>query len=109
MRLTDLDPRWILRDGKRVGFTFRCPTNAKWRQSCFVVVMPMRDQWDLFEEVDGEDCTQGCNPTFAWTVKDGIDGADFASITVIPSLDGSKGGLWHGFITRGEIIGEIPA
>ncbi len=26
MKLTDLEPRWIEHDGRRVGFVFRCPT-----------------------------------------------------------------------------------
>src|SRR5947209_4318799 len=48
-------------------------------------------------------CTYGCN----WQIAGGIESAEFATMTVTPSLDGSKGGLWHGFITNGEIVGGI--
>lgn len=108
MRLIDLDPKWLLRDGQRVGFTFLSPTgkqgNTHWRQSCFTVHTASREQWELFEQAHGEDCSvQGCRPDFAWTIAGGIEAADFATISVHPSLDGSAGGLWHGFITSGEI------
>lgn len=105
MRLTDLDPRWLLKDGKRVGFTFICPTDRNWRQSCFVAPTPSCEQWDLFGELD----VQGCRPDCSWTIAGGIEAADFATMTVTPSLDGSKGGLWHGFITAGAIVGGLPA
>lgn len=70
MKLTDLDPQWIVRDGKRIGFTFKSPTKPENRQSCF-------------------------------------DAATFETMTVTPSLDGSAGGLWHGFITNGVIVGGM--
>lgn len=99
MKLTDLDPKWIMKDGKRIGFTFISPTDPKWRQSCFLASPPTREQWDIFEDDD----VQGCTPGTHWTIADGIDNADFASLSVTPSIDGSAGGLWHGFITTGEI------
>ena len=107
MRLLDLDPRWIMRDGKRIGFTFISPMQREFRQSCFAVATPSREQWDLFEEMHGDDGVQGCRPDFAWTILGGIDTADFATISVKPSIDGSPGGTWHGYITNGEIVGEI--
>ena len=62
MRLTDLDPRWLMRDGKRVGFVFVCPTDQAWRQSCFAVVVPSQEQWKLFEAMFGEYYkVQGCD------------------------------------------------
>jgi hypothetical protein len=104
MKLLELDPRWLVKDGQRVGFTFISPTNPKWRQSCFVVMLPSREQWALFEAEHGEEWTvQGCKSTCAWTIEGGIEAANFATLTVKPSLDGSRGGLWHGHITEGEI------
>jgi hypothetical protein len=108
MKLTDLDPRWLIKDGKRVGFTFLSPIgkqgNTHWRQSCFAVAMPSREQWKLFGDVHGQGaCVQQCRPDFAWTIEGGIENASFEAMTVTPSLDGSAGGLWHGFITNGEI------
>ena len=100
MRLSELDPKWLKKDGKRVGFTFISPTNPRFRQSCFVVQMPTRQQWDLF----GDDDVQGCREDFAWTITGGIENASFDKMTVHPSIDGSKGGLWHGRIIDGEIM-----
>lgn len=108
MKLLDLDPQWLIKDGKRVGFTFLSPIgkqgNTHWRQSCFVVMLPSREQWKLFSDMHGEGaCVQPCRPDFAWSVAGGLDAATFETMTVTPSLDGSAGGLWHGHITNGEI------
>ena len=104
MRLVDLDPQWLLKDGTRIGFTFISPTNPRFRQSCFAMPTPRRDQWALFEVVHGDAITiQGCKPECGWTIEGGIEAATFETMTVTPSLDGSAGGLWHGFITNGEI------
>jgi hypothetical protein len=103
VKLIELDPKWIVKDGKRIGFTFRSPTDPKWRQSCFENPPKRSEQWELFEDDD----VQGCNPQAHWTIQGGIDGASFETMTVTPSLDGSAGGLWHGFITNGEIVGGL--
>lgn len=103
MRLIELDPKWIVKEGKRVGFTFRSPTDPKWRQSCFENPPPRREQWELFEDDD----VQGCNPSAHWAVAGGIENASFETMSVTPSLDGSAGGLWHGHITNGAIVGGI--
>lgn len=106
MRLADLDPHWLVKDGARVGFMFKSPKlESGYFQSCFVVPMPKRDQFALFKEAMGDDdyLVQPCKPEFAWTIAGGIAAASFETITVTPSLDGSAGGLWHGFITNGEI------
>jgi hypothetical protein len=47
---------------------------------------------------------QPCNPDAHWQVAGGLEAADFATLTVTPSLDGSAAGNWHGFITNGEIV-----
>jgi hypothetical protein len=100
MKLLDLDPKWIMKDGRRVGFTFVSPADPKWRQSCFAIPSPStRDQWELFDT----DHVQSCKPGIAWSIAGGIEAADFATLTVMPSIDGSAGGLWHGFITSGEM------
>jgi len=128
VRLVDLDPHWLTCQGRRVGFIFRCPIPAKydWWQTCFV------ERFDKFKSPDGrrgwtgerhvDRCQAGivvrscpgagsnyqlCNPDHLWTVAGGIENARFETMTVTPSLDGSAGGLWHGFITNGEIVGGI--
>ncbi len=102
MRLLDLNPLWILKDGKRVGFTFNCPTKEGWRQSCFFVPIVRHEQWDMFK-AQGFPETQGCRQGCAWKVAGDLESADFSTLTVTPSLDGSAGGMWHGFITNGNI------
>jgi len=77
----------------------------------------MHEQWALFAEAlassDPEDAemgrpdVQGCKPDAHWTITPSIDVADFASLSVMPSLDGSRGGNWHGCITAGAIVGGI--
>jgi hypothetical protein len=112
MKLLDLDPQWLVRGGKRVGFTFISPVQHPprvrsdgsisptiWRQSCFAAPTPSDDQDALLESFT----VQHCNPSAAWKIAGGIDIATFETITVTPSIDGSAGGLWHGFITNGEI------
>lgn len=129
MRLLDLEPHWLTFDGRRVGFIFRCPLPSKrdWWQTCFV------EKFYLFKGRDGAydnagdsagssdsqcgivdaSCRaafgkwQGCNPGFAWTVPGGIENAAFETISVTPSIDGSAGGNWHGFVTDGQIVGGL--
>lgn len=120
MRLVDLDPRWLLNDAsERVGFYFLSPTNRTYRQSCFFAPTPTREQFRSFWREQGllsadEDTRdlarpmiQGCKPETKWTVAGGVDDATFETISVTPSLDGSAGGLWHGHITNGEIVGGL--
>lgn len=108
MKLADLNPCWLLKDGNRIGFTFECPTKRDYRQSCFPNPPKVSEQVDLFDAAHGEHkMVQPCNPSQHWNIAGGIDGADFASISVTPSLDGSPGGLWHGFIINGQIVGGL--
>jgi hypothetical protein len=123
MRLLELDPRWLIEGGRKVGFVFKCPTDPKWWQTCFFeagrklmcctleVCQNNRDdancphsQLGLVAAADVDPSwVQGCTASCAW----GHGDLDFATLTVTPSLDGSAGGLWHGFITNGEIVGGL--
>lgn len=116
MKLVDLDPRWLLREGQRVGFVFRSPKHPRWYQSCLIARTGHKEQRELFNAALGDlvadpqyaySKVQHCNPECAWAVADGIDAATFETMSVTPSLDGSPGGLWHGFITAGEIVGGL--
>lgn len=119
MRLIDLDPRWLLKDGQRVGFIFKSPIGQQgpvwWRQTCFFAPTPFREQIKLVHAAmsvpmdddgldgpfgDGQPCKSDCG----WTPQGPIE---FETMTVTPSLDGSAGGLWHGHVTNGEIVGGI--
>lgn len=107
MKLIDLDPQWLERDGWRFGFIFRSPTKPEWFQTCFVEPTPMREQMRLIAATGHGDRAQPCNQSARWTIAGGIAAATFETMTVTPSLDGGAGGLWHGFITNGEIVGGI--
>lgn len=124
MRLVDLDPKWLTHEGRRVGFVFRSPTNRQWWQTCFAEAGFRAFSCDACKEKDQWHCEHGqfglceaagvdpswiqpCNTACAWKVSGGIESADFETLTVSPSLDGSAGGLWHGFIQNGEIVGGL--
>jgi hypothetical protein len=67
-------------------------------------MLPSREQWKLFEAVHGEDfAVQGCRPDFRLGHLGRHRKCQLRTVTVTPSLDGSAGRLWHGFITGGEI------
>lgn len=110
MKLTELDPQWLLKDGERVGLMFRCPLepiNPHRLQSCFFVALPSTDQLDLVMAVIGENSgliVQLCNPQMAWACTPSLEEATFDNISITPSIDGSAGGNWHGYITNGEIL-----
>lgn len=114
MRLADLDPRWLLLHGARVGFVFRSPIHpdkAKY-QTCFFMAMD-RQQQHRFQEpisraygVSWAD-VQYCEPTCAWACTPRPESATWENISVTPSLDGNRGGNWHGFITNGAIVGGV--
>lgn len=121
MKLLDLDPRWLEENGRKVGIVFTSPTNPKWRQTCFFVPSPRMFACDACRGLDEWKCPhsqsglveaagidpewfQGCTAGIAWTVHGPLD---FAVLTITPSIDGSAGGLWHGFITNGEIVGGM--
>ena len=105
MRLTDLDPFWIVRDGERVGFSFISPTDPNWRQIVTVKHISIREQWALTNAERPGSAKQSQTGGYAWIINNGapIAEASFKSLSVTPSVDGSKAGLWHGFITNGSI------
>lgn len=96
MKLTELEPRWIHPN----VLTFRCPCCRKLWLTVKNALMSERDQHDLFEKSFGEWWnvdTVGSRPDFAWTIT-----GDFQNMTIVPSVDASPCGHWHGFITNGE-------
>lgn len=113
MILTNLDPRWLLRDGKRVGLIFQSPIKAAWYQSCMFQPTDWKDQRDMFNAALPEygeyaySKVQGCNTACGWAPTPSADLANFETLSVTPSIDGSVGGLWHGYITNGQIVGGI--
>lgn len=98
MRLTDLAPRWYVleADGPRIGLTFLCPQCQQERIGVAFHhhgAAAMEDPYILAHH--GADDTQH--------VWDLVGQDDFATLTLTPSIDASKNGHWHGFVTAGEI------
>ena len=113
MKLTELDPHWLSPD----VFIFKAPTTFRasgkpdWL-TCKRVVMGHKEQRILAcgnnraecgpvsETRWTNECVVLCDDNCAW---DFPANADFSTITVMPSLDASKSGNWHGFIRNGEV------
>jgi hypothetical protein len=103
MKLAELEPRWLEKDGRRVGCTFRCPTDRRWWQIIPAEPLDRRDQWSLAKAANGDDWNlQAAGPGVVWQFEGGIENASFDTLTLSPSVDGSRGGLWHGWIRNGE-------
>lgn len=107
MKLTELSPQWIERDGVRLGVLFLCPCclgkTPRVHVSCFKVGQgSIHGQYNLLSGMvpDNElDQIIPCKKGFAW----GFSGDFFESLSITPSIDASDAGHWHGFITNGEV------
>jgi hypothetical protein len=112
MRLSELNPLWILKDNQQIGMIFKCPCCVKAQKvepdwiSCFWVPSPfLQEQIELFESNLKQNSLSEytiicpCKYEYAWTKT----GSTFEDITIHPSIDASSSGNWHGFITAGNI------
>lgn len=100
MKLLDLEPRWL----NDHVFAFRCPHCQKIWLTCKNVVMGNGEQRELALAANLEPT----GPRYGAVLMDENcawkwDTADFATMSVTPSIDASKSGHWHGHITKGEI------
>jgi hypothetical protein len=95
MKLADLEPRWIHPD----VLAFRCPCCRKLWLTIKKAAMSEAEQHSLFKSSFGEwwnlDVV-GSRPDFAWSIS-----GDLNNLTVMPSVDASASGHWHGYITNG--------
>lgn len=101
MRLVDLDPRWYSAGGDaRHGMTFECPCcrggDGASRTRLAVALHVDGTNFDP----DPANLQQFAAGETVWNVT---GGNSFADISLSPSVDASKHGHWHGFITNGEI------
>jgi hypothetical protein len=110
MKLTELEPRWLEHDGRKVGMLLRCPHCRKtWLSCMFEAGIPVVchrsgkpvTQFELFQTNLGEEPYDvvPCSTVCKWD----RNGDDFSTMTVTPSLDASASGHWHGTITNGEV------
>lgn len=91
MRLTDLEPSWLIATEGRVGqgITFKCPHCLTQRVGIFFA-----------NPIDGlEPAGPEYHPSPRWHRT----GTMFEDISISPSVDVSSSGHWHGFIINGEI------
>lgn len=95
MKLTELDPRWLALEsgGLRVGLSFECPHC----RSCRLAVLFHHAGRDALD--DSYIHAHSPSTDHIW----GITGDNFESLSLSPSVDASKSGHWHGFVTNGEI------
>lgn len=124
MRLLDLKPKWIRRNGKAVAMIFLCPRcvargsgcerkRLTWL-TCTFVALENGEQRDLIQAVIESDPADfaatdteehdvvGCK-SLAW----GKDFKNFEKMSITPSLDAGPAGHWHGHIKNGQIVGGL--
>jgi hypothetical protein len=99
MRLTELNPKWLVKDGQRFGLIFKCPCCQDVWLSCKSIHMRGFDQLNMFARVVGEAVVLPCRYDKSWS----IEGDSFENLTISPAIDASMFCHWHGFITDGEI------
>jgi hypothetical protein len=112
LRLVELEPKWLTIGDRKVGLVFKCPHCRSTWLSCFFEKTPKwkdgdgerfseTTQFGMFQRINEADFDKSnivpCRDDFAWTRT----GDNFESLTIIPSLDCSAAGHWHGFITNG--------
>lgn len=97
MKLAELDPRWYvaINDGPRVGFTFDCPHCPEGDRHRLAVAV--HEDGLIDPEPDNPKCWP---PGYVWEMS---GGESWDTLTLKPSVDASKYGHWHGFITAGMI------
>ncbi len=97
MNLTALAPKWyVLHDGgPKSGLTFQCPHCLTQRLA--VAFHPHGEQMMLEHEPEAHHLGP------EWTLTGDDDFHSFEHVTLTPSVDASKFGHWHGWITNGEI------
>jgi hypothetical protein len=110
MKLTDLEPRWIHPN----VFVFLCPHCREWLLVCKNIQMTHKQQRTLLEKEFGEDWNNFvvmARDDCAWSISGTrpLDpkAAFVEDLSVTPSIDASASGHWHGFITKGEIVGGL--
>lgn len=113
MRLLDLEPHWVSAawcpPSAKLGVRYLCPCCRQIRLANFLK-NPIcgNDAIDLQRLFEARDCD---HPDFQkWLADTHIgstlwqrSGDTFETLTLTPSVDASKFGHWHGFITNGEM------
>lgn len=106
MRLSELEPRWLINEPGRQLFVFRCPgpcckERRRWL-SCKNFRMKLSEQIDLFEAagLEGSKVVVPMKADVCWKIT---RAESWDTLTVSPSIDASPSGDWHGHIKNGGI------
>ncbi len=113
MRLSELNPRWCNEtptlQGVYQGVTFDCP-HCKIRRLGVWFDVPIGEgspvDIEAFQKTldcDHPDHQLDLHETHLTLLHWHREGDTFENLTLTPSIDASKFGCWHGFITNGEI------
>ena len=96
MKLSELKPRWIHPN----IFVFLCPHCQKIWISCKNIEISSKDQFEIFrKEFEGDLlAVVPDKPEMSWSIQGSFD-----NLTVMPSIDASASGHWHGHISNGKI------
>lgn len=101
MRLADLDPRFytVGQDSDdRHGITFDCPHCVGKENGSRLAIALHMDGTNF--DPDPDNPQQFAANETVWTIT---GGDSFENLSLSPSVDASKAGHWHGFITNGEV------
>jgi hypothetical protein len=102
VKLTELEPRYFVRHegGQPVGITFDCPHCPGSGPRLAIALHMDGTNFDP----DPDNPQQFETDDTIWTIA---AGDSFDNLSLTPSVDASKSGHWHGFITNGEIVGGL--
>jgi len=113
VKLIDLAPRWFAEPGRRgQGIVFRCPCCIGTpKQVALAVAFAnpldgaapislLSDKlWPALRPPEGEADITMVPPGIHW----GRSGDTFDALSIMPSVDASPAGHWHGHIVNGEV------
>jgi hypothetical protein len=100
MRLIDLEPRYFVvgESDTPHGITFDCPCCVGKENGSRLAIALHMDGTNF--DPDPSNPQQFETGETVWTIT---SGDSFANLSLSPSVDASKAGHWHGFITNGQI------
>ena len=109
MRLTELDPRWWGDGHRELGVSFLCPHCRSVRLGIAFAnprdggppspIVSDNGMPKCIRDHVHEQGTFDVPPGFLWQRT----GDAFDTMSLTPSVDASKSGHWHGFVTDGEV------
>lgn len=110
MKLTELEPRWASAyaapEGTKQGITFLCPHCRVVRLAVFfdapICGSPAVDIKQLHRDISEVE-NHPLRDVHVGAVLWHREGDSFETLTLTPSIDASRWGCWHGFITGGEV------